>query len=78
MRTLLFAVAIAAGLSMQAEAVVTHNRLASNRLASNRLASNRLASNRLASNSLSSTKLSALAETADILRTKSGRQVSRT
>jgi hypothetical protein len=75
MRTLLFAVAIAAGLSMQAEAVVTHNRLASNRLASNRLASNRLASNRLASNSLSSTKLSALAETADILRTKSGRQV---
>jgi len=75
MRTLLFAVAIAAGWSMQAEAVATHNRLAANRLAANRLAANRLAANRLAANSLSSTKLSALAETADILRTNSGRQV---
>jgi hypothetical protein len=53
----------------------SHNRLAANRLAANRLAANRLAANRLAANSLTSTKLSALAETADILQTKSGRQV---
>jgi hypothetical protein len=53
----------------------SHNRLAANRLAANRLAANRLAANRLAANSLTSTKLSALQETADMLRTKSGRQV---
>lgn len=52
-----------------------HNRLASNRLASNRLASNRLASNRLASNSISATVLLTNAETAQLLETKSGRDV---
>lgn len=86
MRTLMFAVAIAAaaagctlddsldtaGTAQQAK---MQNRLASNRLASNRLASNRLASNRLASNAISATELIANMEDAQILETSEGRDV---